>query len=178
MKHIFILVVVINLLLLTACSSNEKRQGAAAPIVGKTTYSQKQQVQSKNYQDGDVKISSYVAPEPIPYQQKRAGRAVELLQKRAKDQLNGKEYIGAVSSLERALRIEPRNALLWHQLAMVRMEQKQFSKAAELASKSNRYAAGDRPLKYDNWTMIAKTRHSSGNKQGAKEAEKKAALYR
>ena len=46
----------------------------------------------------------------------------------------------AVATIERALRIEPRNALLWHQLAVVRMQQQQWQQAIAMARKSNALA--------------------------------------
>lgn len=172
----------LGLLLLTpACSTKDQRDGPPAPIVkrgvqapasGPVTMPITREAPS------GVKITAYAPPEPIPHQQQRAGKAVELLIERADRQLQAKEFSGAVSSLERALRIEPRNAQLWHQLAEVRVAQQQLSKAAELAAKSNRYAAGDRVLKYGNWKIIARAKRAEGNKAAAKFAEKKAALYR
>src|SRR5258706_3245799 len=46
----------------------------------------------------------------------------------------------AASNLERALRIEPRNATLWHELARVTLNQGQPDQAVQLASKSNTFA--------------------------------------
>ena len=44
---------------------------------------------------------------------------------------------GAVSSVERALRLEPRNPWLWHRLAVLRLRQGQWRQAIALAEKSN-----------------------------------------
>ena len=44
---------------------------------------------------------------------------------------------GAVSSIERALRLEPKNPWLWHRLAVLRLQQGQWRQAIALAEKSN-----------------------------------------
>ena len=50
----------------------------------------------------------------------------------------------AVATIERALRIEPKNALLWHQLAAARMQQQQWQQAIVMARKSNALAGANR----------------------------------
>jgi tetratricopeptide (TPR) repeat protein len=64
----------------------------------------------------------------------------------------------AAAKLERALRIEPRNALLWHRLANVRLRQGQNQLAANLAAKSNSYAPADSDLFELNQRIIAKAK--------------------
>lgn len=44
---------------------------------------------------------------------------------------------GAASSVERALRMEPKNPWLWHRLAVLRLQQGHRRQAAALAEKSN-----------------------------------------
>lgn len=60
----------------------------------------------------------------------------------------------AAAKLERALRIEPRNALLWHHLAAVRLRQGQTQLAVSLAQKSNSFAARDSELVERNQRII------------------------
>jgi Flp pilus assembly protein TadD len=68
----------------------------------------------------------------------------------------------AAAVLERALRIDPKNARLWHRLAMVRYNQGQFSLAASLAAKSSALAQGDWHLKQQNDELIRKVRQQAG----------------
>jgi predicted Zn-dependent protease len=84
------------------------------------------------------------------------------------------DLAGAVASIERALRIEPRNAYLWNRLAELRMEQGQGKRAAELAAKSTSLAGADTRLKIENYRMIAKIKRNSGDYDGAMRAEYKA----
>ncbi|WP_238375825.1 tetratricopeptide repeat protein [Ectothiorhodospira magna] len=76
----------------------------------------------------------------------------------------------AAAALERALRIAPDDALLWHRLAQVRLNQGQAEEAESLAAKSNDLARGDRALQADNWQIIAQARRLRGDERGAREA--------
>ncbi|MGB1800978.1 MAG: tetratricopeptide repeat protein [Gammaproteobacteria bacterium] len=79
----------------------------------------------------------------------------------------------AVATIERALRIEPKNALLWHQLAAVRVQQQKWQQAIVMARKSNALAGANRRLKSDNWALIAAAYDALGNKEKANEARNK-----
>jgi Tfp pilus assembly protein PilF len=68
----------------------------------------------------------------------------------------------AAASLERALRIEPRNPRLWHELAKVRLRQADYSQAESLAARSNTYAGSDAELRAANQKLIADARAARG----------------
>lgn len=78
--------------------------------------------------------------------------------------------------LERAMRISPRNAVLWQNLAVVRFRQDQHAQAESLAMKSNSLT-NQRELKRRNWALIAEARHSRGDGAGAREARAKAQSF-
>lgn len=80
----------------------------------------------------------------------------------------------AAAGLERALRIEPRNATLWHELARVRLEQNQGTQAVQLATKSNTLAGDNNRLRAENWRVIGQARAQSGDHRGAEAAFAKA----
>jgi Tfp pilus assembly protein PilF len=77
---------------------------------------------------------------------------------------------GAAASLERALRIEPRNPRLWHELARVRLKQGQHAQAESVAARSNSWAGDDKMLRAENWRLIAQAREARGDAEGAKAA--------
>lgn len=79
----------------------------------------------------------------------------------------------AAAILERALRIEPNNPVVWNRLANVRLEQGRFEQAEALAMKSNTLAAARPSLWPKNWDIIARARDRLGNIVGAAEAETK-----
>lgn len=76
--------------------------------------------------------------------------------------------------LERTVRIEPRNAALWHYMAKLRLHQARLQDAIGLASKSNSLAGNDNKLKADNWRIIAHARQQAGDTRGAREAQARA----
>jgi tetratricopeptide (TPR) repeat protein len=77
---------------------------------------------------------------------------------------------GAAASVERALRIEPRNPRLWHELARVRLKQGQYAQAENIAARSISLAGDDRALRAENWRLIAESRRARGDTEGAKAA--------
>ncbi len=76
----------------------------------------------------------------------------------------------AGAQLERALRIEPRNPLLWQELARIRLGQRLYRQAEGLAARSNSLAAGQPQLRRENWRIIGRARNALGDHQGAREA--------
>ena len=76
----------------------------------------------------------------------------------------------AAASLERALRIEPRNPRLWQELARVRLKQGDYAQAESTAARSNSWAGSDNALRAENWRLIAHTREARGDAEGAKTA--------
>src|SRR6266545_2980580 len=64
----------------------------------------------------------------------------------------------AAASLERALRIEPRNPRLWHELARVRMSQGDYAQAENLAARSNTWVGNDSELRAANVRLITQAR--------------------
>jgi predicted Zn-dependent protease len=76
----------------------------------------------------------------------------------------------AGAALERALRLEPRNAMLWHRLARVRLKQGQLQMAVDMAAKSNSLAGGDVDLQSWNWALIAEAKEQQGDSKGAEAA--------
>ena len=100
--------------------------------------------------------------------------AANSLARQAEQQRQTGDYAGAAATLERSLRIAPREAYLWNRLARVRMEQGLAAQAGQLAARSNDYAGGESTVKKDNWRIIAEAKRRSGDTTGAGEAEKRA----
>lgn len=106
-----------------------------------------------------------VPPPPVS-----SNRAVVALLERARQEAGSGRRESAGASLERALRIEPRNAWLWHELARLRLTQGQYAQAVSLAQKSNSLAVRERTLQALNWHLIADARIAQGNPAGAAQA--------
>jgi predicted Zn-dependent protease len=99
-------------------------------------------------------------------------RAVVALLERARQEAGSGRRESASASLERALRIEPRNAWLWHELARLRLTQGQYAQAVSLSQKSNSLAVRERTLQALNWHLIADARIAQGDPAGAAQARK------
>ena len=97
--------------------------------------------------------------------------AVVALLEESDTKLRGGDQEAAAASVERALRISPGNALLWHRLALIRMEQGRWSQAEAMAQKSLSLGGGDNGLQVDNWRLIARARRELGDAAGARAAE-------
>ncbi len=119
--------------------------------------------------------TAYVPPAPMPEVAKpKMSAPADALVEESNRLTQERNYSGAAASLERALRIDPRNAYLWNRLAHVRLDQGQVTLAGNLADRSNALAGDSPSLKQDNWAIIALARRKNGDASGAAEAERKA----
>lgn len=162
---------------LAACSGPAPRQGPPAPVVhGGGTAAPAVPPAARS--GGEPEIAAYVPPSLPQTARPEPARAVQVLMTRAEDQRRAGQLGDAVVSLERALRIEPRDPVLWNRLAEVRAAQERYAMAEELAAKSNSLAAlGDRALKRSNWEIIAASRRAQGKTAEAREAERRASAF-
>ena len=92
-----------------------------------------------------------------------------LLQSARSDSAAGR-LTNAAATLERAIRIEPRNPRLWQELARVRLKQGDYAQAENVAGRSNSFAGNDNALRAENWRLIAQAREAQGNADGARQA--------
>ena len=110
-------------------------------------------------------------PEPVPAPEAPVGSpAVVALFDGARADSAAGRLSNAAASLERALRIEPRNPRLWQELARVRLAQGDWAQAESVARRSNSWAGGDAALRAENWRLIAQAREARGDSAGAKAA--------
>jgi Tfp pilus assembly protein PilF len=84
--------------------------------------------------------------------------AVVGLVRSARQDTEAGRLANAAATLERAVRIEPRNPRLWHELARVRLRQGEFDQAASLAARSNSWAGSDADLRAANQRIIDNAR--------------------
>ena len=99
------------------------------------------------------------APTPLPEAPAvRENVAIAGLVDSARADAASGRLVQAAASLERALRIEPRNPRLWHELARVRLRQGDTAQAANLAARSNSFAGSDGALRSANQNIIEQAR--------------------
>ena len=100
--------------------------------------------------------------------------AVVALAESARADTDGGNFIKAAAALERALRIEPRNPRLWHELAQLKFKEGDYAQATSMAARSNTWAGTDKMLRAANWRLIGEAKRSLGDETGAHAAFDKA----
>ncbi len=121
-------------------------------------------------------IDSLIVPpplgstDPLPITVPKTAAVSALLQDARRKVVAG-DLEGAAQTLERTLRIEPRNPLLWSELAYIQYQQGKLEQAEQLAVKSNSLAVEDVPLQVHNWRLIAQVRHRLGDSAAVDTAE-------
>jgi Flp pilus assembly protein TadD len=162
-------------LMLFACSSgcaklaNTPQGPIAAPPVPTAQEPAKQPKRSK--QSKPAPSTSPAAAQPT------ASEAVIALLEQAKAQAGAGEGEQAAATLERAIRIEPRNPWLWHRIAVLRLQQGYWEEAIDLAIKSNSLASNNPRLQGGNWKVIGMALQGLGDTKGASEAQMKSETY-
>ena len=110
---------------------------------------------------------------PVPPVSTSRGAVVALLDQAADYRRSG-DLDNEAATVERALRIDPKNAGLWSRLAAVRLDQGRPGQAEQLALKSNALARGNEALQARNWRLVARARWSVNDSAGARAAERRA----
>ena len=123
--------------------------------------------QSNNNTNTDDGFSQQIKP-----QQNTSAAVLALIKKARANAING-DMDSAMLRLERAVRIEPANATVWHYMAKLFLQQENYKQAAGYAAKSINLARNNQPLIIDNWRVIAHARYRLGNTKGAHRAQEK-----
>ncbi len=157
MLNIFRKAIVILLMMsVSACGSYLKKQG------------QQQSEQADSTDD----FSQQIKPAA-----KTSAAVLALIKKARVDAMAG-NLDKAMLRLERAVRIEPANATVWHYMAKLFLQQENYKQAAGYAAKSNSLAPnsntnGNKSLIIDNWRIIAHARYQQGNIKAAQKAQER-----
>ena len=103
--------------------------------------------------------------------------AVAALVTAATQSSNAGNIEAASAAIERAIRIEPRNAELLYKLAVLRLKQSKPVLAEDLAKKAALLAGKNNTLKKNSWLLIAHAKEMQSDKAGAEDAKNKAAGF-
>jgi Tfp pilus assembly protein PilF len=97
-------------------------------------------------------------------------KAVLSLTDQARTEASAGRLENAAASMERAIRLEPRNPRLWQELARLRLIQQDYVQAENVAMRSNTFTRGDYAMRAENWSIIAQAREARGDSSGARSA--------
>ena len=89
-------------------------------------------------------------------------------------QAGGGDYGQAAATLERALRIEPDNPLVWIELGHVRLGENNAAQADALGRKALTLATGDPAAQASAWRLIADAARARGRTDDAYDADRRA----
>lgn len=113
-------------------------------------------------------------PDSQPSASRPSGPAVQALIAKAEEHVRAEDFQQAAASLERALHIEPKNPVIYSQLAGVMLAQELPNEAENLARKSNSLAGNWPSLQAKNWMTIARAMRARGESASADAAEMRA----
>jgi tetratricopeptide (TPR) repeat protein len=111
---------------------------------------------------------------PPPQRSFRLSPAASALVNQAHRQSGTGDYDQAAATLERALRIEPDNPLVWIEIGRVRLAERDGAQADALGRKALTLAAGDPAAQASSWHLIADSLRARGRNQEAEDAERRA----
>jgi Tfp pilus assembly protein PilF len=117
------------------------------------------------------------APTPSPSappKQFRLSAASSALIKQARTQSGKGDFAGATATVERALRIEPDNPLLWIELGQVHLGEGNAPQAESMGRKAVALATGDPNAQSASWRLIGDALHARGRNLDATEAYQRA----
>ena len=124
---------------------------------------------------------SIVTPPPaaLPRERPRTAPATlspasKALVGQAQSQRKKGDLPGATVSLERALRIEPNNPLLWIEMGRLRMDQRNFPQAESMGRKALSMSVGDNRTQSAAWQLMSDALKARGRNPQAQEALEKA----
>jgi len=121
--------------------------------------------------------STVEEPQPLPapvVREPTLGAASRALVSQAQTQVATKNYAVAASSIERALRIEPDNPLLWIELGKVRFAEGNYVQAENMARKAVSMSVNAPRAQSSAWRLIADSYRARGKNIEAQEAQARA----
>lgn len=170
-------------LLLAGCASFPEREPTSRPGDDVSSDRIETEDQEAGAQSDGIETAAYTPPasEPESLQKEYprgvaevSGPAVISLHGQAKQSAAGGDHASAIALLERALRIEPRNAFVWTALAEQHLAADHYDQAENTAARANGFARGNPYLEARNWRVIADARRDSGDQSGAEVAHERA----
>jgi len=114
-------------------------------------------------------------PATAPPRQFHLGSATSALVTQAHQQAASGDTAQAAATLERALRIEPDNPLVWIELGRVRLAENNPAQANAMGRKALALATGDPAAQSSAWHLIADALRARGDNGGAADADRRAA---
>lgn len=162
---------------LTACSLFRQPEGPSAPPPPTRAPLPPAPSAAQTQPGGAPPTAQPVVPEQpqrVPQKQFRLSPATTALVSQARTQAHGGNYEPAAATLERALRIEPENPLLWIELGQIRLSEGNAAQADSMGRKALALATGDPQAQASAYRLIADSLRARNRNPEAAEADRKA----
>jgi hypothetical protein len=117
------------------------------------------------------------APPPPPPRENHLSPATRSLVTQARTQMSHGDLDGASATLDRALRIEPNNPLLWIELGRLRMAENDAHQAEGCGRKALALASGDRGTQAQAGRLLADALRAQGRNPEAIEVERQPFMH-
>ena len=116
-------------------------------------------------------------PPPPPSRENHLSPATHSLVTQARTQMSHGDLDGASATLDRALRIEPNNPLLWIELGRLRMAENDAHQAEGCGRKALALASGDRGTQAQAGRLLADALRAQGRNPEAIEVERQPFMH-
>jgi hypothetical protein len=160
------------LLLLAACTVPPPYQPAPQPTPVPPPSTQEPPVETRPGAPPET-VPPQPSPEPV-VREPTLTAASRALVGQAQVQMASKNYPVAASSIERALRIEPDNALLWIELGKIRLAEGNYVQAENMGRKAASMSVRAPRAQSASWQLIADSLRARGKNVEARDAQARA----
>jgi predicted Zn-dependent protease len=161
--------------LLTACAAPRPFSPRVPPQKESTPGESNVQTKPAATPEPPAPAQSLPNPSPVPAPHSHTlSAASKALVAQAQAQSNAGNDALAAATIERALRIESDNPLLWIELAKVRQNEGDAAQAENMARKALAMSNGDNKVQAAAWRVIAESFRARGRNPEARDADAKA----
>lgn len=115
-------------------------------------------------------------PPQVPQKEFRLSAASSALVKQGRAQSIKGEYPAAIATLERAVRIEPDNPLVWLELGQTQLSARNAPQAESMGRKALALATGNTSVQSNAWRLIGDALRARGRDVDASEAYQRASV--
>lgn len=163
--------ILLNAILLGACAVPSPYKIPPPPQPSETPGQEQPPVETR---PGEPPSTIPSEPTPPVVREPTLGAASRALVSQAQIQMATKNYAVAASSIERALRIEPDNPLLWIELGKVRLVEGNYVQAENMGRKAVAMAVNAPRAQSSAWRLIADSYRARGRNIEAQQADARA----
>lgn len=158
---------------ISACSVPQPYRAPAPPVPVPPTQEQQPPLETRPTSPPEQAEPPLPLP-PVVVREPTLSAASRALVGQAQNQLASKNYPVAAASIERALRIEPDNPLLWIELGKVRQAEGNYVQAENMARKAASMSVNSPRANSAAWSLIAESLRARGKNLEAQQAQARA----